>query len=394
MDPTLGPQRREPTDDDRGWPRQRGIYAESVRVALDITSLVGAPTGVGVVTDHLWAGLAQRGEVELAPFLVSRRAGADILEGRAVQRLALPAEICHRLWAHPMAGRFKYPRLTGSDIVHGPNYVVPPGGGAAEIATVHDLTAWRYPELVSGAPTRFPALVAAAARRGAQFITPSHAVAHELHAELGIDDSRIHTIHNGFTPPSITAPSRPSPVGGRPYLLAIGTIEPRKDYPTLLRAFAAIRQTLPDLSLIIAGAPGWGMDAFDAALAETQLEGAVTHLGYISDETKAELLAGAAAFVYPSVYEGFGLPPLEAASVGVPVITTDVAAIVEVMADGAEIVPVGDTNAMADAITRVINDDARRRELIERGRQRAEAFSWEAMVDAHVALYRSIHSGR
>ena len=361
-----------------------------MRIALDGTALVGPRSGVGVVVDALTNGLAAHDEIDLTVLLISRRAGADLGDrlpaGATLRRLPLPARAYHLAWR--FGGK---PSVSGYDVVHGPNYVVPPAAGGAELLTIHDLTAWRFPELVSGATASFPHLVGEAIRRGAHIHTVSSFVAAEAAHYLPIPVERIHAIANGVTPPAAGSPQRGRAMtGGHPYLLAVGTIEPRKDHPTLLHAFANLRSAHPDLRLVVAGGDGWGVEAYDRALVETGVGDAVIRLGYVGDGAKADLIAGAEVFVYPSLYEGFGLPPLEAAAVGTPVVTTAVGAIPEVMGDAALLVPAGETDALAAAIERALTDEAERSRLVTAGRARADAFTWDRSIESMVELYRVI----
>jgi glycosyltransferase involved in cell wall biosynthesis len=157
---------------------------------------------------------------------------------------------------------------------------------------------------------------------------------------------------------------------------------------------AELAGDLPDLQLVIAGAHGWGEAALEAAIAATGSGSRVVRLGYVSDEERAELVTGAVLLAYPSVYEGFGLPPLEAMAAGTPVVATAGGSIAEVVGDGAEIVPVGDAAAMATAMLRVIQDAEHRRDLVARGRVRASQFTWQATADQMIAVYREARDDR
>lgn len=360
-------------------------------MALDLTPLLGPVTGVGQLVAELAGGLRARGDVDLRGYALTWRgrqhlaaAAPGVPTGRA-----LPARPCRLLWSH-----LDHPRITLAtgpvDVVHGPNFVLPPTGRAAGLVTVHDLTAWHHPELVHASSRAYPRLVERAVGRGAHVHVVSQFVAGEV-AELGVAAERIHVVPNGVTPPPVGDPARGRALAGAAtYLLAVGTIEPRKDYPGLVEALAALAADRPELVLVIAGGEGWGSDELDRAVEATGTAGRVRRLGYVPLRDKADLLAGARALVYPSVYEGFGLVPLEAMAAGVPVVVTDAGAVPEVVGDAAERCPVGDPAALAAAVARVIDDDAHAAGLVERGHRRVAGFAWARTVDAMAGLYQRL----
>jgi alpha-1,3-rhamnosyl/mannosyltransferase len=178
--------------------------------------------------------------------------------------------------------------------------------------------------------------------------------------------------------------------GANPYVLFMGTIEPRKNLPVLVRAFDAAAEDDPELALVVAGAAGWGVDAFDESLARAHHRGRVRRLGYVTDGQRRDLLAGAAALAYPSRYEGFGFPPLEAMAAGVPVVAARSGAIPEVVGDAAVLVDPDDVDALAAALLAVVRDPDQRRALVTRGRAQLARFSWARMSDELAALYHRL----
>ncbi|HEX9529946.1 MAG TPA: glycosyltransferase family 1 protein [Acidimicrobiales bacterium] len=357
-----------------------------LRVALDATPLLGARTGVGVFTDCALQALAREPGLAVAAFAVSwrRRQGIRPLlpAGCRMVERPMPARPLHWAWR-----RFPGPPVewwTGpQDVVHGTNFVVPPSRRAARVVTVHDLTTLRFPELCDDATLRFPALVRRAIAEGAWVHTPSSYVASEVVELLGADPARVRAIHHGI--PAIPAPAGPGPAG--PYILALGTVEPRKDYPLLVAAFDRIAGDRPQLRLVIAGPDGWGAGALGRALAAARFTDRVTRVGWVGERERARLFHGAAVFAFPSVYEGFGLPPLEAMAAGVPVVASDAGALREVVGDGGWLVPQGDVDSLARALATVVDDAATAAALVERGRARAGAFSWERCARALAGLY-------
>jgi glycosyltransferase involved in cell wall biosynthesis len=375
-----------------------------LRVALDATSLRGPLTGVGQFCAQLLRELAPRPGLKLGAFAVSR-AGRAGIAGRlpaGVELLGwpgpgIPARLLHSFWA-----RAAFPTadmLYGSgDVVHGTNFVVPPAKGAT-VVSVHDLTPLHYPQWCPPAARAYPGLVRAAVRRGAWVHTDSASVAQEVVEWLGLSPERVVAVHLGVRGPfpgpgaPIGTPATdgwrrllPDWVGS--YVLALSTVEPRKDFPGLVRAFAQLAGTHPGLALVLAGPDGGGTPQLNDVLAACPARDRVVRLGWVSEVDRDALLAGATVFAYPSRYEGFGLPPLEAMAAGAPVVATRCGALEEVLGDAARLVEVGDETALAAALAGLVDDPEARQDLSRRGRERAARFSWSACADGLEALYR------
>ncbi|WP_421119174.1 glycosyltransferase family 4 protein [Aquihabitans daechungensis] len=371
-------------------------------MSVDITSLLGSVTGVGVFTRELVDGLAEHPAVDLSVFAVSWRGRSGLVsaapDGARVHTRPMPARLARAAWsqfdvpsARHLAGR--------SDIVHGPNFVVPPGGGAAEVVTVHDLTAIHHPEMCTPDVLEWPDLIRRAVARGAWIHTVSAFVAAEVRAAFPAAGERVVAVPNGIRLPGPAEATSDASAGrflagGHRYVLALGTVDPRKDLPSLVAAFTDVGSTDPDLRLVIAGPDGLGSDALDEAIAASSLHRRIVRLGWIDDHKRLALLRGATVVAYPSRYEGFGLVPLEAMAVGTPVVTTAAGAVPEVVGDAALVVPVGDHEALAHALRLVLHDEALAQDLADAGEARAQLFPWSATVDGIVDLYRRAADAR
>jgi alpha-1,3-rhamnosyl/mannosyltransferase len=257
--------------------------------------------------------------------------------------------------------------------------------------TIHDLTFVRFPELCTPDTLQYGRLVRRALDRGAVVHATSAFVAGEVREHFRIDDARIAQIPLGVRPSSGGDPQRGQALAGAPrYVVALGTVEPRKNLPVLVRAFDEVAARDPELRLVVAGADGWGAEEFRAAWTAARHAGRVVRLGYVSDTDRRDLLAGARVLAYPSIYEGFGLSPLEAMGAGVPVVAARAGALPETLGDAAVLVDPDDVEALADALDRVVHDDDLRRDLVAEGCRRVDRYGWPQIAPRFVELYRSL----
>ncbi|MDE0803779.1 MAG: glycosyltransferase family 1 protein [Acidimicrobiales bacterium] len=364
-----------------------------MRVAVDATSLLDTRTGVGNFTAAVIDGLAGRSDVDATAFPVSfrghRRLRDAVPSGVSVATTALPARVARQAWLR--ADRPRIDRFIGShDLVYGPNFVVPPSR-TPRLATVHDLTSVHFPELCTSDTLQYPRLLRRAIADGAWIHTVSDAVRAEVVEHLCADPDRVVTVHNGFTPMSGgDAVAGRRLAGHDSFVLAVGTVEPRKDLPTLFRAIDLLAQDGRHIPLVHVGHDGWGVEGAETAHRAMSHPGSVTRLGRRSHEELVDLLAAARIFAYPSKYEGFGLPILEAMSAEVPVVASDIPAIREVAGDAATLVPTGDADRVAAAIDALWSDEAARGDHVSRGVVRASRFSWDRCVDGLVHVFHDV----
>jgi glycosyltransferase involved in cell wall biosynthesis len=379
-----------------------GHQPGALRVALDVTPMLGRRTGIGEFVAGLRTQLDERAEVDVRPFAVTWR-GRD----RSTQRFPMPARPLREAWQ-----RVDWPPIeywTGPiDVVHGTNFVVPPSRKATRLVSVHDLTPVRFPEFCTPDTLRYPALIRRAISHGSHVHVDSAFVGQELMEWSGIDADRVHVAHlgipnqdavddsaierPGFEPhgPEHSGPG--SITGGRPYLLSLGTIEPRKNIPSLVRAFAMIAGQFPDLCLVIAGGDGWDGGALSLAIegVPVKIRERIVRVGYVSTTERSGLLRDAEMFVYPSIYEGFGLPPLEAMQSSVPVVSTTAGSLPEVLGQAAVLVEPRNDEAMSNGILRVLTDSSVRQRCVEAGRANVERFTWAKCAATLTDVYRTL----
>ncbi len=269
------------------------------------------------------------------------------------------------------------------------------------VITVHDVIPLLFPQLFT---LKHRLIVHAGLARVAQqadiVIVPSYAVQQDVQQYLRIDKSRVVVIPEGCEPRfrPLTDPEHLHRVRtkyGLPalYILCLGTLEPRKNITTLLHAFARLRSLLhgePALHLVVAGARGWREQAIFQTVKNLGIEQAVCFPGFIDDEDLPALYSGALLFVFPSLYEGFGLPVLEAMSCGIPVVASNTSAMPEVAGDAALLVDPYDIEGMATAIATVVHNTSLRDSLRRKGLIQAQRFSWETTARKTLDLYMAL----
>jgi glycosyltransferase involved in cell wall biosynthesis len=372
-----------------------------VRVAFHVDQLwFSAPGGIGTYVRELLFRLGGDG-VELVPFSSrwpQRTPPGLILErGSTMQRVDLPVQALYPAWS--VLRRPRLPSRFGQlDVVHATNHaaIVPTRRGQALVATVHDLAFELFPELF---PDRWRRLyergVKIAIDEADAILVPSAFVRDELRAR-GVEEHRVRV-----TPLAASRSSVPETgsleddetlgaMPDRPFLLAVGTVEPRKNLPRLVRSFrrAMAAASLPH-HLVIAGATGWHQEELTSEL-ERSNDGRVHVVGWLDSSDLEVMYRRAAAAAYLSLYEGFGIPVVDALAHGVPTLASNIAAITEVAGDAALLVDPLDDDSIADAIVRILTDEQLRGDLSTRGPERAARYSWDATARATLAAYREV----
>ena len=350
-----------------------------MRAALDAGPLLDPETGIGRYTREIARELMLLG-VDVRKYAVAWGGSAPV----DVNRWRIPARVARAMWK-----RFDAPpitRLVGNvDIVHGTNFVLPALGRARGIVTIHDLSFFRDDAFPGSEALR--ELVPWSLDRATAAICPTRAIADEVAGRFGFPRERIGVTFEGVSPVFFGASRLAETALGKMgipgrFILAVGTIEPRKNLPRLLDAWKIAQRKLRDHTLVLAGPKGWGPD-----LPATER---VILTGWVGDETLPGLMAAADVFCYPSLYEGFGLPPLEAMAAGTAVVACRYSAAPEVLGEAALLVEPTDVESLANALIAAATDENVRRRLALAGRARAGGFSWDRTARATLKLYEDV----
>lgn len=375
-----------------------------MRIALNATSLLSPLTGIGHYCRELACGMLRRPDIDVDFFYGAAwsKAVRDAplpgagkvlpwLRSHLPHSYALRRAIqSNRFARHATPGRF--------DLYHEPNILPLPFDGPT-ILTVHDVSWIRHPaahpvERVRAMDRYFPAAIA----KARQIITDSHFVKQELTDLFGLPVDRVDVVPLGvdplFRPLDVPQTHRllaPMGLVHSRYFLLVGTLEPRKNLQTALDAFMLLPEPLrKQYPLVIAGMSGWNNSALMQRISAMESSGEVRRLGYLSRVDLACVLAGATALLFPSIYEGFGLPPLEAMACGVPVVASNAASIPEVVGECGLLHDPFDADAMARAMRSLLDDSSMRCNLAEMGLKQSAGFTWDACIKGTVRVYEKV----
>ncbi len=368
-----------------------------MRVGLDATPLLGVRTGVGTYTANLLDALrGGQDPPDLVATVFTARGGGRLAtqlpDGVAVQSRRVPARLLRTSWLAGLGPSTEV--LAGFlDVFHGTNFVVPPAHTAATVVTIHDLNYLKDPASVASASLAYRELVPLALRRGAHVCTPSHAVAAQVRDAYAIEPERVHATPLGVDPiwglPARISP-HPRTSWGLPadYLVCLGTLEPRKNLRKVIDAYRLAEQRHVDLPpLALVGAPGWGQALDVSRLAPRR----VRMLGHLPFEEVRALVTSATALIFPSLDEGFGLPPLEALACGTAVVAADLEVTHEVLGDQATFADPRDAESLLAAIQSTLLTPAGTEAT---RRARAAEFTWESCAEATMRVYRAALAAR
>jgi alpha-1,3-rhamnosyl/mannosyltransferase len=360
--------------------------------------------GIGSYIKNLLEALSRRPESLAYRFRVF---------ARAADRDALPALLPHFDVVAEEASGYSLAELTGFawrlwrhrlDLFHATHYVLPPLPRGRAVVTIHDIIHLLYPQFLPSRAAHVYArvMIRRALNRAGRIITVSHNSKRDLVAYFGVDSQRIEVIYNGVSSrfrPDISQEERRRVAAKHgipsPYLLFLGSDRPHKNARNVLRAFAQARRraALPH-ALTLAGPLSKNRGRVEALISALDLDSSVHRTGVVDDEDMPGLFAGADAFLYPTLYEGFGLPVAEAMACGVPVLTSSTSALQEVAGGYALLVDPMDVDAIAAGVVTLATDASKRAELAKLGLTRSADFSWNKTAEATLGVYAAVLSGR
>jgi glycosyltransferase involved in cell wall biosynthesis len=386
-----------------------------MRIAIDCRSILnpvrGELAGIGHYTHFLVRHLLRQDDENHYVLFFDDRATKGLMaevigSNRNVETKVLPLSRFKKMLPYAFSHRIVASAIakTEADVFHSPTGSLPMGYARPSVITVHDLAIYAHPEWFPAGQLfsrRF--VVPASVRKARRIIAVSHATARDLQRLFAVRPEKISVIHEGVEHPPVDerAAEKASPVKGD-YFLYLGTVEPRKNVDGLVRAYATLAREFPKslgkTELVVAGAKGWKADgtlkAIESANRKFGKKGPkVRLLGYVDAADKLPLMAHARAFVFPSFYEGFGLPVLEAMSLGVPVIASRTSSLPEIVGRAGILVDPEDSAELVLAMKHLLDDPARRRELGRAALGRSVEFRWERTAGETLEVYEAAARG-
>jgi glycosyltransferase involved in cell wall biosynthesis len=377
-----------------------------MKVLIDATGITRKKAGVGVYARNLIDKLIAAGTMHLFLVVQDDDPDFDYADLAHVTVLKMPARWLRMIPLRVLFEQTVLPLLIRKyrvDVVHSLHYSFPLFRfGVPAAVTIHDMTSLLMPEVHKGLRMRYHSFFIRRACRWADgLIFVSRSAQSDFIARVGTPRGVSAVVYHGigktFQPAHDEAAiARVRDRYGLPsrYVLYIGTVEPRKNLERLVQALATVMPSDPDLSLVIAGMMGWHQEHLPRLIESLGLKSHVYFPGFIAEEDKAHLITGCTLFVYPSLYEGFGLPVLEALASAVPTITSNISSLPEVAGNAALLVDPKDTAALAGAMRAILSDPVLVSELCGKGPEQAKKFTWQRAAEETMAFYTALFASR
>lgn len=367
-----------------------------MRIGLDGIPLTSLKTGIGHYTYELALALARlRPEHQFDLLYPSRFPPIDTRPSQPsnINLVRVPVSAFSTHWWS--IGLPLYITRNNLQLFHGTNYDVPLWGRCPKVLTINDLSLLLHPQTHEARQVRRARRsLALMARAATAVITPTDAVRKEVCEHLGLRDNKVFTVPDAPRscfqplPSSMTEDVRRRLDLKEEFLLSVGTIEPRKNLVSLVRAFTQVlKQISTPLKLVIVGKQGWLTDPLFAEVESSGIKDLVVFSGYLSDDELCALYSSCLLFIYPSIYEGFGLPPLEAMACGASVITSSIPSLRETTGSAAYLFDPDSEPALAKAILDLLHDPDARKQLSAAGKRHAKQYSWTRTAELTIAVY-------
>jgi glycosyltransferase involved in cell wall biosynthesis len=378
------------------------MYYQHMRVLIDCTQIGVKKAGVGIYALNLVQGICNSCPDGLELFLLVQDDDNDFQFIRGAHVIRISSKWFRLLPFRFLMEQVYIPWLARKhkiDVLHSLHYSFPLlPTRARKVVTVHDMTFFLMPDVhLKTKVIYFRFFIAASSSLADALIFVSDSTKADWKKRYPCSTVPGYTVplgkssafHANIDQECVSTTLRKYRLT-RPYVLYIGTIEPRKNLVRLVQAFAQVSDKIPSYSLVISGMMGWGYSEVFDVVRQLNLESRVVFTGFIGEEDKPPLLSGAAAFVYASLYEGFGIPVLEALACGTPTLTSDTSSLPEVAGDAALLADPDDTADIARELERLLFDEHLRTSLRRKGIQQAENFSWERTVHATLSVYDAL----
>jgi len=380
------------------------------RIGIDVTSAISQGAGIGRYTRELVkAVVIESKDAQFTLFSAKQPHNSQVENPflSSTSNVVFKEIPINERWLHRIWYRFKIPlsvqNFTGRlDLFHSPDFVLPPiNKKTPTLLTVHDLSFIHFPETFTPELVNYlNHIVPWSIDRATHILADSQATKDDLATQWNVPRDKVSVLYSGvggmFKP--VTDPRLIKKVrikydlGEKPYLISVGTVQPRKNYRMLIRAFRSVAENIPN-DLIIVGGKGWMHDQIVDEVEIQGLSGRVHFLGFVDDADLPALYSAATLFLSPSLYEGFGLPILEAMACGVPVIASDASSLPEVVGEAGVLLPAQDTAVWSQTMFDLIEDMSRRTILVGAGFLRARKFTWSKSAQELKSIYDQLLAG-
>lgn len=372
-----------------------------MKVLFDAQPLLGQRTGIGRYVERLSYFLDNHSDVDLFywfnQLLKQRHKDLNIPKSK-IRNSRYPYKVIRRLMSPNLLYQLPVDTFEPFDLFHGGNFITHNTKKAKNIITIHDLAFLRFPEVTSQKIYKHhTGWLPFSIKLADHIITDSYQSKQDIIEFYSVPEKNISVVHlaadeemRAVEEEKIIEAQKTYNLP-RNYVLYVGTIEPRKNIPFLIECFAKAKQYYRfDHKLVIAGGRGWKYESVDQKIEEMKLENEIIFTGYIADQDLPAIYSGASLFLFPSIFEGFGLPVLEAMQCGVPVIASNTSSLPEVVGDAGRLLPLDNSSDWIDSIGELLVNQKENQSYRDKGLEKAKQFSWKKTAEETLNVYRGV----